>query len=92
MNGKSIRSFISELYYNPEIEFEYKKNRYIISGYINSDQINYTLELCKIDDNEIIFFKSGKFREKVVESFEEAKIFDGKTIYEVESEITVLFG
>ncbi len=31
-------------------------------------------------------------REKSVETFEETPIFNGKTIYEVEKDITVLYG
>ena len=35
---------------------------------------------------------SGYCPENTIEAFEKAKIFDGKTIYEAEKDIEVLFG
>lgn len=90
MNGKPISDFISDLYYNPEMEFLYKNMRYIISGYIESDK--YTLELYNISQNKCLFKTTNIKREVCVEQFEEAAIFNGKTIYEAEKEITVLYG
>ena len=43
------------------------------------------------NDTQIGSFFGNDYRE-CVEQFEKAKIFDGKTIYEAESEIVVLFG
>lgn len=92
MKGRSISEFITELYNNPEMEFIYQDQRYMISGYVNSSDDIYTLELCNICTGHLVFNCSDKFREKCVEQFEEAKIFDGKTVYQVEKEIEVLFG
>lgn len=90
MNGKSIGDFISELYYNAEIEFIYMDERYMISGYIKNDK--YELEVFCISRNKSIFSVADDNRERCIEKFEEAAIFDGKTIYEVEMDITVLYG
>lgn len=90
MKGKEIGNFISELYYNAEIEFVYIDERYMISGYIKDDK--YELEVCCISRDQSIFNVSDDERERCVEKFEEAAIFDGKTIYEVERDITVLYG
>lgn len=90
MNGKSISNFISDLYYNPETEFMYQNMRYIVSGYIKSNK--YTLELYNISQDKCLFKLTDIKREICVEQFEEAPIFNGKTIYEVEKEITVLYG
>lgn len=90
MKGKPIGDFISELYYNAEIEFLYKDERYMISGYI--ENCKYTLEVFCITQDKSIFNVSDDKRERCIEKFEETKIFDGKTIYEVEKDITVLYG
>lgn len=90
MNGKAISDFISDLYYNSETEFVYQNMRYIISGYIDNNK--YTLELYNISQDKCLFKLTDIKREKCVEAFEEAPIFNGKTIYEVEKDITVLYG
>jgi hypothetical protein len=92
MNGKTSSDFTTELYNNPEMEFVYNEEHYMLSGYVESDDKLYTLELWNITQNKSLFKESNAFREKCVKSFEDAKIFDGKTIYEVEDEITVLYG
>ena len=47
--------------------------------------------LIKIYEN-YIFRCHGKTLKECVSQYEEAKIYDGRTIYEAEHEITVLFG
>ena len=90
MNGKAISDFISDLYYNPETEFVYQNIRYIILGYIDSNK--YTLELYDISQDKCMFKITDISREKCVEAFEEAPIFNDKTIYDIEKDITVLYG
>lgn len=92
MTGRTISEFITELYNNPEMEFIYHDNRYMISGYVGvSDEI-YTLELWNITTNTLVFKCSDKLREKCVEQFEDSKLFDNRTIYEAEAEINVQYG
>ncbi len=92
MTGRSISEFITELYNNPEMEFIYHDHRYMISGYVNSSDDMYTLELWNINTNRLVFKCSDKFREKCVEQFEDSKLFDKRTIYEAEAEIDVQYG
>ena len=92
MTGRSISEFITELYNNPEMEFIYHKQLYMISGYVDSSDDIYTLELWNISTNRLVFKYSDKFREKCVEQFEDSKLFDERTIYEAEDEINVQYG
>lgn len=92
MVGKSIAAFMQSLYDNPEIEFVFREKQYIISGWIETADTIYTLELWNISLNRLEFRFSDKRREQCVSQFEKAKIFDGLTIYEAESEIEVLYG
>lgn len=48
--------------------------------------------LWNITTNSLEFRCSDKLREKCVEQFEDSKLFDNRTIYEAEDEITVQYG
>lgn len=92
MIGKPITAFMQSLYDNPEIEFVFRGKKYIVSGWIETANTIYTLELWNISLNCLEFRFSDILREQCVSRFEKAKIFDGLTIYEAESEIEVLYG
>ena len=92
MTGRTISEFITELYNNPEMEFIYHNNRYMISGYVSSSSDIYTLELWNITTNSFVFKCSDNLREKCIEQFEDSKLFDNRTIYEAEAEINVQYG
>ena len=92
MQGKKLSLFIESLYVNPEMEFEYADKRYLVSGY-RDDNNEYVLQVDTIEASikPVFFFKDANIS-KCVDAFETAKLFDGKTIYEVENKITVLYG
>lgn len=91
MVGKKLSAFMEALYHNPEIELEYMSIRYMISGYIEKDM--YVLRVDTIDPNaETIFISRSTQRQVCVEAFETAHMFAGKTIYEAEKDIVVLYG
>ena len=92
MKGKTCKDFITALYSNPEIEFAFRSDRYLLSGCINSSNTIYRLELWNITKNLFVFRHEDGKRENCVEQFEQAKIFEGMTIYEAESEIKVFYG
>ena len=92
MKGKTLNQFVDELYYNAEIEFILNRTKYIISGWSNDDG-TYTLSLCSIEENPTELFNyTSESGTEVVENFENAKIFNGKTVYDVEKNITVIYG
>lgn len=90
MTGKTFTEFMDDLAYNPEMEFMFRGERYMISGYLTRDQ--YTLELCNIDTDSMLFTMTSAFRDECVSAFEKARAFDGQTISEAEHEIEVLYG
>lgn len=92
MQGKTVDAFVRELYDNPEIEFVFHKNRYMLSGWVDGDNKSYTLELWNMTKDTLAFRETNAYRERCVTRFERARIFNGLTIYEAESEIEVLFG
>lgn len=92
MKGKTLRQFIDDLYYNAEMEFIFNGKKYIISGWLNEGD-TYTVALYSIEENsQELFSCTSRSRQEVVENFETAKVFDGRTIYDVEKNITVIYG
>lgn len=85
MTGKTFTEFMDDLAYNPEMEFMFRGERYMISGYLTRDQ--YTLELCNIDTDLMLFTMTSASRDECVSAFEKARVFDGQTISEAEHEI-----
>lgn len=94
MTGKTFTEFMDDLAYNPEMEFMFRGERYMISGYLTGDQYGdqYTLELCNIDTDSMLFTMTSASRDECVAAFEKAQVFDGETIFEAEHEIEVLYG
>lgn len=93
MRGNSLNEFIDSLYYNPEKEISYQGIRYIVSGFIDDAGEQYTLQATMIlEEPKVLFTHTSKDRDECVNAFEEAPIFKGKTIYEAENDIEVLFG
>ena len=93
MLGNDLNEFIDDMYHNPEKEISYCGKRYMVTGYVDETSEFYTLEVYTIEkDCKELFKFTSKVRYECVEQFEVAKIFDGKTIYEAEKDIEVLFG
>lgn len=101
MKGNSLNEFMNDLYVNggPEKEFTYHDQYFIIQCEATTDKSNQVLRLdaYRLQNGEAgdfirTFFFNGKTLAECVEAFEKAKIFDGKTIYEAEKDIEVLFG
>lgn len=93
MKGNTLNEFMDDLYSmgGPEKEFLYKGKRYFLQCEAVDDMIEMVIFQC-FGEQEYIFRCKGKGFANCVEQFEQAKIFDGKTIYEAEKDIEVLFG
>ena len=92
MQGKKLSLFIDALYINPEIEFEYAGKKYLVSGY-RDDNNEYLLRVDTIEaSSRQIFFIRDEDVQKCVTAFEQARLFDGRTIYEAHDEIAVIYG
>lgn len=94
MKGNDLNQFIDDLYSmgGPEKEFIYKGNSYFLeSANIGNNTIEMVVFQC-FGKGEYIFRCTGKDFAECARQFEKARIFDGKTIYEVENEIEVVYG
>jgi len=86
INGNA-NEFIDGLYYGDERFFIYNGNKYFIQGYYVDNKP--MLEIYVIENPEIAFEwrKISDNNEYPVRDFENAKIFNGKSFWEVETTI-----
>lgn len=82
--------FIDELYYGQEHTFIFNGGKYMVQGYITDDN-RRKIEMFSYDLETPDFYwvAYSKLEEEFpVKEFEKAKLFNGKTFWEVEQEIT----
>lgn len=92
MKGKTLRQFIDDLYYNAETEFILNGEQYMIEGWLNEDG-TYTLSLSAFGTGQKELFQhTARNRRDCVEAFEKSRLFDGKSIYDIEKDIVVECG
>ncbi len=93
MEGNTLNEFMDDLCTmgGPEKDFMYKDKRYFLECEAVDNMIEMVIFECFGEQNYIFRCKGKDFVE-CVKQFEKAKIFDGKTIYEAEKDIEVLFG
>lgn len=96
MKGNTLTEFMDDLLSmgGPEKEFVFRGKRYLMESQPYEKDIaqtEFVIFECFGDEN-YIFRCHGKNNKDCVKKFEKAKIFEGLSIYEAESEIEVLFG
>lgn len=104
MKGNTVTEFIDDLLTmgGPEKEFIFRNKFYFLESVYNSVQKKMELRIdeydrpvplnTSLDRFARTYLFDGKNFEECVSKFEVAKIFEGMTIYEAESEIEVLYG
>ena len=101
MKGQSTSEFIDDLISmgGPEKEFVFRNSFFFLETLYRKESNLIELYLDEYDNtnpNEKVFVVRhsflGKTNLECVNQFEQAKVFDGLTIYEAEPEIEVLFG
>ena len=90
INGDDPKDFIDGLYYGDERWFVFRGTKYFIQGISTKEGDNKRLQVWAWEEDHraehlVEFYaKDGKYP---VKEFENAKIFDGKSFWEVENEI-----
>lgn len=93
MKGCSIGEFIDDLFSCSDVEYIYKGRTHILSVWKNTDA---TYELCDTEYigescHTTIFDIVKPSLTECIAAYENATIYDNRTIYEAEKEIVVLF-
>lgn len=97
MIGMAIGNFMDKIYCGDELEFIIGETSYFIQGYKEDKKYVLTVDYWNKSDgtepnHDYLFSIKCDTLEERLSRFEEAPIFNGKTIYEVEQDITVLYG
>ncbi len=97
MKGMTFRDFMDKIYYGDEIEFNMKGITYFVQGYKAQGSFFLTVDYWsstdgRESDHDYLFSIKCNSADERKRQFENARIFDGKTIYEAESCIEVMYG
>lgn len=104
MKGNTVNEFIDDLLTTggPEKEFVFKNKFYFLETLYSEEHGQMELRVAEYDRTDPTntakdkyvktYIYPGKDFAECTAKFENARIFDGRTIYEAESEIEVLFG
>lgn len=97
MKGMGIGDFINKIYCGDELEFIIGETKYFIQGFQEGSKYVLTVDFWnKTDgtepDHDYLFSIKCDTLQERLSRFEEAPIFNGKNIYDVEKDITVLYG
>lgn len=95
MKGNTLSEFINDLLTTggPEKEYLYRGKRYMLECIFDeATQLTELVIFQCFDDEDYVFRCKGKNFAECVEQYEKATIYDGRTIYEAEDEIEILFG
>lgn len=88
---------MDKVYYGNKIEFIFNGTTYLIQGYTIDKKYVLTVDYWNKTDgtepqHDYLFEMECASPAERLSCFEQAPIFSGKTIYEIEKDITVLFG
>lgn len=92
MIGDNITNFMKDMYILGETEFTFRGRNHLLTSWRNMESNDFTLQVWDLTTaagSPPIFQVTTSSIDKFVELFEVAKVFDGLTIYEAESEIKV---
>ncbi len=95
MKGNTLTEFLNDLLEcgGPEKEFSFRNKRYFLETTKKDCSSLFEMIVFEVSNtDDVVFSCFGKSLRECTEQFEAARIFDGKTIYEAEEEIEVLFG
>ena len=93
MKGKTLHEFLDTLSWGEEMEFTYGSRNYLIQGIPDSD-VEKHIVIYDCDDKGRTVYESSHLNSFIecLEEFKESVILDGKTIYELDDDITVVYG
>ena len=84
----NVKEFVDSLYDATEKEYLFRGRHQMIQGYFKDGVWTYYIQQFNPDADGLIWECSAKTVKECVEEFLKAKIFEGKTFYEAEKEIT----
>lgn len=97
MIGMTISEFMNKIYYGDEVEFKLDNTTYFVQGTQKNSKFYLTVDYWNATDgsepqHDYLLYLECNSADERIKKFEEASIFDGKNIYQVESAVEVLYG
>lgn len=97
MKGMEINEFLNKIYYGDEIEFKIGYTTYFVQGTQNGDKYCLTVDYWNTTDgtepqHDYLLSLECNSAEERMRKFEDANIFNKMNIYQVESNIEVIYG
>ncbi len=87
ING-NVREFVDRIYYGDELIFMYKGQKFFLQGFLENDGICATyLDRWEPPADDYIWIGKGDSKNFSVEKFLNAKLWNNKTFWDVESEM-----
>lgn len=86
ING-NVNEFMDGLYYGDERFFLYDGKKYFIQGYFENEKPTLELYVLEPLDDDFHWRVFSDNKDYPVSKFEEAKIFGGKTFWEIEKDV-----
>lgn len=86
INGSSSE-FIDMIYTCQDIVFVYNNVKYWFQGYMNGDHVHMEVFQTEPAKDEYVWEYNGKSLSEGQNEFQKAKIFNGKTFWQVEKDI-----
>ena len=86
MKNGNVQEFVDHIHYGDELWFLYNDTKYFLEGWIENDILE--LVLYEMKENGRDYKWKGDNNNYPVEDFLSDKIFDGKTFWEIENDIT----
>lgn len=94
MKGNTVNQFMDDVIAcgGPQKEFLFNGKNYLLETIEENSKASLKLFLIKDNKSKILFSSAKPSYQLRAEEFEKAKVFDGKSIYEAEKDIDVIFG
>ncbi len=86
ING-NINEFIDKLVYGDEVTFVFEGKKFFVQGYPDDGIYTLYLDQWEPPADDYIFICRGSDKDYPVNEFLEAKIWDGKSFWEIEKEV-----
>lgn len=86
MKNGDVYEFVDRIYYGDELWFIYDGKKYFLEGWLDNNTLN--LYLYEMTENGETYIWQGDAKNYPVDAFIKAKIWHGKSFWEVEHDMT----
>lgn len=86
MKNGNVQEFVNHIYFGDELWFMYEGEKYFLEGWQENNI--FELVLYEMKNSGKVYSWKGNYKDYPVDSFLSDLVFDGKTFWQVEQDIT----